>query len=136
MPMCQSPLRPGPDDAVGLEKISIVFYKEYFRPRDVDLYTMNTERTGAKPALTQITDYPGKEYSPDWSPDGDRIVFYQDTRTKGLRIFTIRPDGTDRQLVVQDGRDPVFSPDGRKIAFTLPPPRSGHPVLARSLGPV
>lgn len=44
------------------------------------------------------------------------------TRTKGVRIFTIRADGTDRRLVVQDGKDPVFSPDGRKIAFT----RDGH----------
>jgi Tol biopolymer transport system component len=79
---------------------------------------MNTKRTGTKPAITQITDYSGKAYAPDWSPDGDRIVFYQDTRSKGLRIFTIKPDGTNRQLVVQDGRDPVFSPDGRKIAFT------------------
>jgi TolB protein len=96
----------------------IVFYKETFRPHDVDLYTMNANGT----AVRQITDYPGKEYSPDWSPSGQRIVFHRDTQTKGSRIFTIKPDGTDRQLVVQDGNDPVWSPDGRKIAFT----RNGH----------
>jgi len=106
------------DPAYSPDGTKIVFYKETFRPRDVDLYTMNANGTKVK----QITDYPGKEYSPDWSPDGQRIVFYRDTRTKGLRIFTIRPDGMDRQLVVQDGKDPVFSPDGRKIAFT----RDGH----------
>ena len=83
---------------------------------------LNAKRTGVKPALRQITDYPGKEYSPDWSPSGHRIVFYGYTPTKGLGIFTIRPDGTDRQLVIQDARDPVWSPDGRKIAFT----RDGH----------
>jgi Tol biopolymer transport system component len=92
----------------------IVFYKETFRPHDVDLYTINANGTRVK----QITDYKGKEYSPDWSPSGHRIVFHQYTPTKGLRIFTIRPDGTDRQLVIQDGKDPVWSPDGRKIAFT------------------
>jgi Tol biopolymer transport system component len=106
------------DPAYSPDGTWIVFYKETFRPHDVDLYKMNANRTGAKPAIEQITDYPGKEYSPDWSPNGQKIVFYQDTRTKGLRIFTIRPDGTDRQLIVQDGKDPVFSPDGRKIAFT------------------
>jgi Tol biopolymer transport system component len=110
------------EPAYSPDGTKIVFYKESFRPHDVDLYTMNANRTGVKPAVRQITDYPGKEYSPDWSPSGHRIVFYQSTRTKGLRILTIRPDGTDRQLVVQDGRDPVWSPDGRKIAFT----RDGH----------
>ena len=106
------------DPAYSPDGTKIVFYKETFRPHDVDLYTMNANGTGVK----QITDYPGKEYSPDWSPSGQRIVFYQVTRTKGARIVTIRPDGTDRQLVVQDGSDPVWSPDGRKIAFT----RDGH----------
>jgi Tol biopolymer transport system component len=100
----------------------IVFYKESFRPHDVDLYTMNAKLPRLRPAVRQLTAYPGEEYSPDWSPSGHRIVFYQVTPTKGLRIFTIRPDGTDRQLVVRDGQDPVWSPEGRKIAFT----REGH----------
>src|SRR5215216_2088782 len=106
------------DPAYSPDGTKIVFYKESFRPHDVDLYTMNANGTGVK----QITDYKGKEYTPDWSPSGNRIVFYQVTRTKGARIVTIRPDGTDRQLVVQDGSDPIWSPDGRKIAFT----RDGH----------
>jgi TolB protein len=106
------------DPAYSPDGTKIVFYKETFRPHDVDLYTINANGTKVK----QLTDYKGKEYSPDWSPSGQRIVFYQHTSTKGLRIFTIRPDGTDRQLVIQDGREPVWSPDGSKIAFT----RDGH----------
>ena len=106
------------DPAYSPDGTKIVFYKESFRPHKVDLYTMNANGTGVK----QLTDYKGQEYSPDWSPSGQRIVFYSFTRTQGTRIFTIRPDGTDRQLVVKDGKDPVWSPDGLKIAFT----RDGH----------
>jgi TolB protein len=114
------------DPAYSPDGTKIVFYKESFRPHDVDLYTMNAKRKWVKPwvkpAVKQITDYRGQEYSPDWSPNGRRIVFYNESSNKGLRIFTIRPDGTGRRLVVEDGQDPVWSPDGRKIAFT----RDGH----------
>ena len=114
------------DPAYSPDGTKIVFYKETFRPHDVDLYTMNAKRPllrpWVKPATRQITNYRGQEYSPDWSPNGRRIVFHTYSSTKGLRIFTIRPDGTHRRLVVEDGEDPVWSPDGRKIAFS----RDGH----------
>jgi Tol biopolymer transport system component len=41
-----------------------------------------------------------------------------------FRIFTINPDGSDeRPLLKHKAEDPVFSPDGRKIAVTLTGPR-------------
>src|SRR5918997_965881 len=82
------------------------------------IYTMNATDGTAQRNLSGSTD--GRD--PAYSPTGQRIVFYSFTRTQGTRIFTIRPDGTDRQLVVKDGKDPVWSPDGLKIAFT----RDGH----------
>jgi TolB protein len=92
----------------------------------VDLDTMNANGTGVK----QITDNKEPEYSPDWSPGGHRIVFHKYSATMGTRIFTIRPDGTDRQLVARDGKDPVWSPDGTKIAFT----REGHAYIVNPDG--
>src|SRR5215216_1601250 len=77
----------GKDPAYSPGGTKIAFYKETFRPHDVDLYTINANGTGVK----QITDYKGKEYSPDWSPSGHRIVFHQYTPTKGVRIITIKP---------------------------------------------
>jgi TolB protein len=114
------------DPAYSPDGTKIAFYKESFRPHDVDLYTMNANGTGVK----QITDNKGPEYSPDWSPGGHRIVFHKYSATMGTRIFTIRPDGTDRQLVARDGKDPVWSPDGTKIAFT----RDGHAYIVNPDG--
>jgi Tol biopolymer transport system component len=102
------------DPAYSPDGTRIAFYKETFRPHDVDLYTIAADGT----QLRQVTDFPGKEYSPDWSPSGNRLVYVRSTRNSGQRISTIGPDGTGKKVIAQDGYAPVFSPDGKWIAFT------------------
>jgi Tol biopolymer transport system component len=67
---------------------------------------------------------------PDWSPDGQRIVFstyplgsFPQT-TKATNLFTIRPDGTELTQVTHFGDNdtraaqPTWTPDGQRIVFT------------------
>jgi Tol biopolymer transport system component len=67
---------------------------------------------------------------PDWSPDGQRIVFstypigsFQET-TKATNLYTIRPDGTELTQVTHFGENdtraiqPTWTPDGKRIIFT------------------
>jgi quercetin dioxygenase-like cupin family protein len=70
-------------------------------------------------ALRRLTTRAG-DGSPCYSPSGDRIVFngHSDHHT---RIFSIRADGGGRTVLTEGpfvDRGPVFSPDGRSIAFS------------------
>lgn len=68
--------------------------------------------------------------APDWSPDGQHIVFntypianFQDT-TKASNLYTIKPDGTKLTQVTHYGENdtratlPTWTPDGKQIIFT------------------
>jgi Tol biopolymer transport system component len=60
-----------------------------------------------------------RESSPEWSPDGTKIVFTEGG-IHGLQIHVMNADGTGvRQLTNGPGRNqwPVWSPDGTQIAF-------------------
>ena len=57
-----------------------------------------------------------------WSPDGSAIAFSADRRNDpgDADLFVADADGSDRRLVVDTGFDdvlPVWSPDGRRLAF-------------------
>ena len=67
---------------------------------------------------------------PDWSPDGQRIVFntyplgsFQDT-TKATNLYWMAPDGTGVTPVTRFGEndtratEPTWTPDGQRIIFT------------------
>ena len=73
------------------------------------LYLMNADGTDRH----RVTDDPGFEMAPSFSPDGSRIVYAGD---EGL--FTIALDGTDRAQITS-GPDfkPQYTPDGSKIVF-------------------
>ena len=64
-----------------------------------------------RPDGTQRRQISPRGRSPDWSPDGRRIVF-----TVGSRIASIRADGSGFRWLAT-GSEPAFSPDGKQIAF-------------------
>jgi hypothetical protein len=68
--------------------------------------------------------------SPDWAPDGSRLVFVSWEEHIGGALYTVRPDGTDQQRIPNlqgqsfggaDGmgiRSPAFSPDGTTLLYS------------------
>jgi Tol biopolymer transport system component len=61
--------------------------------------------------------------NPDWSPNGERIVFnsFYEGQSES-ELYTIRPNGTGMHRLRNEQRnnyafDPVWSPDGGRIAF-------------------
>jgi Tol biopolymer transport system component len=61
--------------------------------------------------------------NPDWAPNGKRIVFnsFYEGQSES-ELYTIRPDGTGMHRIRREHKnnyafDPVWSPDGGRIAF-------------------
>ena len=74
--------------------------------------------------MRQLTFGKGIQEIPRWSPDGRKITFdasptLPDEPGFHTNIWTIRADGTGARQLTRGGFDvePVYSPDGRQIAF-------------------
>ena len=81
---------------------------------------VTTKIDGTEPR--QLTTYLSGEqvYNPEWSPNGDRILFDYSIKD-GRDIAWVRPDGGDIQFLVSgddDSRSGVFTPDGSHIVFS------------------
>jgi Tol biopolymer transport system component len=80
---------------------------------------MNADGSGK----VNITNSPGWESSPDWSPNGKKIAYSLDQQ-----IVVANADGSNPRVLTQDSaysRDPAWSPKGRKIAFSGNPSGAG-----------
>jgi TolB protein len=101
---------------------------------DSDIFVVNADEVAnaesvlAKTQLaTNITNSPDMiEDDPDWSPDGQRIVFTSHSVTDApdpsdqAEIFVMNPDGTGLQQLTsnaEEERGPAWSPDGTRIVF-------------------
>ena len=96
------------------------------------IFVVGDDGTGLK----RITDgaSPGEQarsgdFTPSWSPDGQRIVFSRQTN-EGVgrsRLFTMKANGSDQRRLIadppanlQDEGLPAWSPAGDLIVFTAP----------------
>ena len=90
-----------------------------------DIYGMNADGSG----VTRLTEHPGDDWGPDWSPDGQLIAFssYRDGESD---IFVMNADGSGvTQLTNNPGFDgePAWSASGEQIAFSST--RDGGPDI-------
>jgi Tol biopolymer transport system component len=91
--------------------------------RNGDIYVVNTDGTGVQ----QLTDDPGFEERPAWSPDGRRIAYggYPSDYVgpEDASIWVMNADGSGKARLTKGavrGIYPSWSPDGKQIAFVRP----------------
>jgi len=67
---------------------------------------------------TRLTDR-GTGDSPDWSPDGKRLVYFEDSDSGARRLTVVNRDGGGAQVLVeQPGFVPArWSPSGKRIVY-------------------
>lgn len=108
-------------EELGLSNIPFKIVYETFRGPETDgsweLCLVNAD--GSNPVL--LTNTPDvSELYPHVSPDGRRLCFVADevvNGTKTRNVYYMNVDGTDRVQVVENGRQPCWSPDGTAIAY-------------------
>lgn len=83
--------------------------------REDSVYVVDADGTDELKVAQGVQSY-GNE-SPDWHPDGSRIIYRSNKGPGSLVLETVRPDGTDPQSLGRTGSDPVWSPDGEWLAF-------------------
>lgn len=84
--------------------------------RDGDIYTANPDGS----SLAALTQTPATDIEPDWSPDGNQIV-YRTGYASSDEIWKMNANGTGQANLTNNGpvpdERPVWSPAGDKIAF-------------------
>ncbi len=69
--------------------------------------------------LTHTPVREGGSFAPEWSPDGQKIVF-DSTRDGNFEVYVIDADGSNVQRLTHNDKvdaRPAWSPDGQRIAF-------------------
>jgi Tol biopolymer transport system component len=104
---------------LALEQTKIVFDSN--RDGYFEIYTMNPDGT----EQTRLTNNPGKDEYPSWSPDGKRIAFGSDRNSHSdvyvnAEVYIMNADGSHQTNLTNNpafDHHPSWSPDGKKIVF-------------------
>jgi len=110
-----------------------------------NIWIMAPDGSGLK-NLTRNTAHQWENKAPAWSPDGKEIAFYRwdleakaDTPGGPAGLWVIAADGGQERLVaafdgIMSPEPPVWSPDGKLIAFLKVPTGDGNVWVAPAAG--
>lgn len=108
----------------------------YYAGRDgnYEIYLADVGRT----LVANLTNNPGEDTRPSWSPDGKQIVFYSQ-RDRRIDVHIMNADGTGLRRLAQTGNTgkylyPAWSPDGEWIAYASSYQRDAGIYLIRPDG--
>ena len=98
----------------------IVFVRGY------DIWLMNADGSGQR----RLTSGAARDRVPRWSPNGRTIVFDRRLGSRGsavlggkassVGIYVMNADGSGLRRLARNGAAPLWSQDGKKIAFSRP----------------
>jgi hypothetical protein len=86
------------------------------RSNKYDIY--KTLSDGGGPEI-RLTDSPGLNDGPEFTPDG-KYIYFNSSRSGKMQIWRMRPDGADQEQVTNDEFNnwfPHASPDGKWVVF-------------------
>ena len=98
----------------------IVFSARQKDRPDADVYVASLDGSQRR----NLTNHPGIETSPTWSPTGRQVAFVSD-RSGSPQLFAVDADGSNLQGLVTEGGhcdSPDWSPDGRFVAYSWQAP--------------
>ena len=88
-----------------------------YNPYNLDIYVMNADGSNVR----RIVDDPEYDVSPQWSPDGRKILFVTG-RNGNFDVYEMNADGTGQKNLTGDNDQadgaPSWSRDGNNIAFS------------------
>lgn len=103
-------------------------------PTNTEIHLANTQ--GGDPV--QLTHNPGRDSSPQWSPDGKTLAFISDRAGQpGSQLYALNPGHDTLQTLTRHTSGIIsfaWSPDGKRIAFLADQPLSEEQQERRRRG--